>query len=216
MNKYLVLDCETGGFEGTSLLTFHFDVLDKDFNTLDSLSLFLRPKDHIYKVTAEALTVNHIDLIEHEKKAITYQEGGTLLFDFLQKNSLVPKYFVPATPGIAHIDFLSGKVDLVNFIPGIQPSIEKLSPLGHNVSGDIRRVKEELISPGSWDKFVSYRVEDTGTVGNYLKRKGKIPKEISGSLSSYATYFGIPITDAHTGKGDCAMTAAVYKEMLKL
>lgn len=203
MSKYLVMDCETGGFEGTSLLSFYFGVLDENFNVLDELDLLLRPKDHIYHINPEALEVNKIDLIAHDKIAIPYAEGGTKLFEFLQRNSAVPKYFIPTVPN-AHDKVL------------YEFTIEKLEPLGHNVSGDIRRVKEDLISPGSWDKFVSYRVQDTGTVGNFLKKQGKIPKEISGSLSSYCDYFKVDRTQAHTAKGDVLMTAAVYKEMLKL
>lgn len=211
MSKYLVMDCETGGFEGTSLLSFYFGVLDENFNVLDELELFLRPKDRIYKVTAEALGVNKINLIEHEKKAIPYNEGGTLLFNFLQRNSAIPLYFTPAG------SLLNGVVRVdpdTTFL--VEQTIGKLEPLGHNVAGDIVRVKEDLISQGSWDKFVSYRIQDTGVVGNFLKKKGKIPKEISGSLSSYCDYFKVDRTNAHDAKADCLMTAAVYKEMLKL
>lgn len=218
--KYLVMDCETGGFEGTSLLSFYFGVLDEDFNVLDELDLLLRPKDHIYHINPEALEVNKINLIEHDKKAIPYNEGGTLLFNFLQQHSAIPQIFIPAgTPVDKLYDDLARGMATMAGITDIQirpPTIEKLEPLGHNVSGDIRRVKEDLVSEGSWNKFVSYRVQDTGTVGNFLKKQGKIPKEISGSLSSYCDHFKIDRTEAHTAKGDCIMTALVYKEMLKL
>lgn len=217
MSKYLVMDCETGGFEGTSLLSFYFGIYDENFQFIDELELFLRPKDHIYKVTAEALGVNNINLIEHEKKAITYQEGGTKLFDFIQRHSSIPQIFIPA--GINLDEILAGQfihLSKHNIKFEGESTIEKLEPLGHNVSGDIRRVKEDLISEGSWNKFVSYRVQDTGTVGNFLKKQGKIPKEISGSLGSYANHFGIDNSKAHDAKGDCEMTLAVYKEMLKL
>lgn len=82
---YIANDCETGGFAGTSLLTACFKVLDWDFNTLDTLILLMKPKDGIYKVTAEALRINKINLIEHDKVAITYEEAGRLLYEFIQK-----------------------------------------------------------------------------------------------------------------------------------
>ena len=218
MSKYLALDCETGGFEGTSLLSLYCGVYDESFTLLDELELFLRPKDHIYNVTAEALAINKINLIEHETKAIPYNEGGTLLYNFLQKNSMEVKFFIPSGTDL-NIDNLNGGLIKIIVTPEAQPyeqTFEKLEPLGHNVSGDIRLVKEFLVSPGSYDKYVSYRVQDTGTVGNFLKKQGKIPKEISGSLGSYATHFGIDNSKAHDAKGDVQMTVAVYKEMLKL
>lgn len=184
MNSFLVTDVETGGFEGTSLLSAYFGVLDENFNLVDELELFVRSKDHIYKVTAEALSINKINLIEHEKIAITYEQAGTALFEFLCKNTD------------------DGKI--------------KLGPIGHNVIFDIVRIKKDLISDGSWLKFVSYRIRDTGGIGNYLKDKGLIPKEISGSLSSYAGFFGIDSSKAHDAKADCQMTVEVYKRMLKL
>lgn len=213
--KYLALDAETGGFEGTSLLSVYLGVYSEDFVLLDELEMFMKPDDKIYKVTAEALAVNKINLIEHEAKAIRYREAGTKLFEFIEKNSIIHNYLIPRGVDISKVNInnhymLKGGA-LIN-----GTTIEKLSPLGHNVSGDIRLMKEFLVSPGSWDKYVSYRVEDTGTVGNYLKRKNIIPKEISGSLGSYATYFGIDSSKAHDAKGDVDMTVAVYREMLKL
>ncbi len=218
MSKYLVLDCETGGLEGTSLLSLYCAVLDEDFNTLDSLELFLRPKDHIYHVTAEGLGINKINLIEHEKKAIPYAEGGTLLYNFLRDNSMDIKFFIPVGADI-DIEHRAGSLVKIVVTPENIPyeqSFDKLELLGHNVSGDIRLVKEFLISEGSWVKYVSYRVQDTGVVGNFLKKQGKIPKEISGSLSSYCDHFKIDNSKAHDAKGDCEMTVNVYKEMLKL
>lgn len=225
MSKYLALDCETGGLEGTSLLSLYCGVYDESFTLLDELELFLRPKDHIYHVTAEGLGINKIDLVEHEKKAIPYTEGGTLLYDFIEKHSVVHNYFIPAGMDIREIAHLrlDSWLNSWSGVPMLKiaalangPNIEKLEPLGHNVGGDIRLVKENLMSEGSWLKYVSYRVQDTGVVGNFLKKQGKIPKEISGSLGSYATHFGIDNSKAHDAKGDVDMTVAVYKEMLKL
>ena len=205
--KYLVTDVETGGLKGTSLLSAYFGVLDENLNLLDELELFVRPDNHQYVVTAEALGINKINLIEHEKKAITYKEAGTKLFNFLEVNSSFPKYMIPEGSDITKLKLNDHQIGW---------GIEKLEPLGHNVSFDIIRIKEDLISEGSWLKFVSYRLMDTGGIGNFLKKQGKIPKEISGSLSSYATHFGVDYTGAHDAKCDCQITVAVFKEMLKL
>ncbi len=87
--KYLALDTETGGFEGTSLLTAYFSVQDEDFNEVDSLLLEMKPEDGKYIVTAEALRINGIDLKLHDQRAITYKEAGTKLFNFLMGNSIM-------------------------------------------------------------------------------------------------------------------------------
>lgn len=87
--KYLALDTETGGFEGTSLLTAYFAVYNEDFEVLDDLLLEMKPKDGKYVVTAEALRINGIDLKQHDQRAITYEDAGTKLYNFLKGNSLL-------------------------------------------------------------------------------------------------------------------------------
>lgn len=100
---YLPFDCESGGIgEEISLLSAHFAACDKDFNVIDELDLLLKPKDKdetgstIYRVTASALAINHIDLIAHDKTAITCSEAGQQLRNFLWKYSDNGKrYLIP-------------------------------------------------------------------------------------------------------------------------
>ena len=85
---YLALDSETGGLdESTSLLTVYFSVLDHKLNEIDSLYLFLKENNGTYIVEAGGLSVNKIDLIQHDKIAIPYSKGGAQLRDFLKKHS---------------------------------------------------------------------------------------------------------------------------------
>lgn len=85
---FLPMDNETGGLsEGVSLLSTYLEVVDINLNVLDSISLFVKPNDGIYKVEAGGLEVNKINLVEHDKVAITYSEAGQKLFKFLKKNS---------------------------------------------------------------------------------------------------------------------------------
>jgi hypothetical protein len=85
---YIPFDTETGGLtRESSLLTAHFAVCDKDLEVIDTLSLFTKPNDGQYNVAAEALTVNNINLIEHDKVAITYSAAGQELRNFLWKYS---------------------------------------------------------------------------------------------------------------------------------
>lgn len=85
---YLPMDNETGGLqEGVSLLSTYMEVVDEDDKVIDSLELYVRPNNGLYKVEAQGLEVNKINLVEHDKIAITYSEAGQILFKFLKKNS---------------------------------------------------------------------------------------------------------------------------------
>jgi len=86
---YITMDLETGGI-GTecSLLTAYFGVLDKDMNLLEALDLKIKPNEgKPYVVQAQGMSVNKIDLIAHDKVAISESDGGGKLFAFLKKHS---------------------------------------------------------------------------------------------------------------------------------
>jgi|ERR1051325_6899887 hypothetical protein len=85
---YLSLDTETGGLgDEVSILSAHFIVLDYNLNIVDELGLLLKPNDGHYVVNAEALNINKINLIEHDKAALTYSQAGGSLREFLWKHS---------------------------------------------------------------------------------------------------------------------------------
>jgi len=83
---YLFLDNEMGGLEREkhSLLTVYLMMTDDNYNVIGELYLYLKPDDGTYKVCGEAMAVNKINLLEHDKKAITYKEGGTKLYNWLK------------------------------------------------------------------------------------------------------------------------------------
>jgi len=82
---YLPFDCEMGGIGPTlSLLTVHFALCDKDFNIIKELDLTVKPDNGNYVVQAEGMAVNKINLIEHDKVAITYSAAGGKLREFLK------------------------------------------------------------------------------------------------------------------------------------
>jgi DNA polymerase III alpha subunit (gram-positive type) len=101
MKRYVVLDVETGGIgDDKSLLTADFiycQYQNNEFEILDCLSLKIKPNDGVYRVTAESLSVNGINLIEHDKIAITEKQAGTKVYDRLsswyilnKKEKLIP------------------------------------------------------------------------------------------------------------------------------
>ena len=99
---FLCLDCESGGIgPDISLLSAHFAVCDENWNIIDELTLLLKPKEvdetgsTIYRVTAAALSINKINLVEHEKVAVTKSEAGQKLREFLWKYKPKEGWLVP-------------------------------------------------------------------------------------------------------------------------
>lgn len=100
---YIVLDCETGGIGlDKSLLTYFFQITDDKFNPIADLSLAMKPDDGIYRVTGEAMGINKINLVEHDKIAIPYKKAGTELYNFLKTNFQgSDKRYVPVGHGMS-------------------------------------------------------------------------------------------------------------------
>ncbi len=80
------VDCEMGGI-GTekSLLSLAIVPIDDSFNPVSNLlDINIKPNDGLYKCTAEALSINQINLVEHNQSALTYKEAGTQTYNFLE------------------------------------------------------------------------------------------------------------------------------------
>lgn len=172
-----------------SLLTAYFAFIRRydngDMVKLDELDLKIKPNDDIYRVTAESLEINQIDLKQHNKIAITEKQAGTKLYDKLR---------------IWYGD-----------------SKEKLIPIGHNVAFDIRRVTNTLVSHGSWEQYVSYRVLDTCTIAQYCRLVDKLPPNLSCSLVNLTEYFKIEVDGIpHEAKYDALVTVKVLEQLMKL
>ena len=86
---FLAFDTETGGLDlENSLLTAYFGVLNSKLELIDELDLAVKPDDNKpYVVSAEALEINGINLIQHDKHAITYGAAGKKLRDLIIKHS---------------------------------------------------------------------------------------------------------------------------------
>lgn len=100
--KFIAFDIESGGI-GTdkTLLTVYLALLDKELNTLADIELYIKPDDGVYHVTAGGLEVNKINLVEHDKVAITYKQAGTALYTFLSRNVPPDIKLIPLGHGIA-------------------------------------------------------------------------------------------------------------------
>jgi len=185
---YIAMDNETGGLhEDVCLLSTYLEVIDEKFNVIDSLELYVKPNNGVYSVEAGGLAVNLINLVEHDKIAITYSEAGQKLFKFLQKNSQ------------------DGKI--------------KLIPVGKNVQFDVSGLQKHLLSKPNMEKFVSYRQIDITGLAMSLQIIGKLPPDMSLSLTSLAKHFEVYdllAGKAHEAKYDTQVTILVYKELLEM
>lgn len=188
MKYFLGIDIETGGLTAdVSLLTAYFgfyQLVDGKFKRLDELDLKIKPNDGLYKITAESLTINNINLIEHNKVAIFEKIAGQQLYKKLQEWFAISK--------------------------------DKLIPVGHNVNFDIRKVTTTLISLGSWESFVSYRVMDTCTIAQFYRICGKLPDNLSCSLGHLSGYYKVQVTGQHhEAKCDVEMTMGVLENLMR-
>lgn len=84
MNKYISLDCETGGIGlDKSLLTVGLVLYNENLEEVDYVHYYVKPNDGVYLVTGKALEINQINLETHDKRAFTYRECGTSLYKLL-------------------------------------------------------------------------------------------------------------------------------------
>lgn len=82
---YLAFDTETTGLtEDCNVLTVYFVILDNNLKEIASLDLKI--KHAFYKVYTKALEINKIDLIEHDKTAISIEDAMTTLYLFLESH----------------------------------------------------------------------------------------------------------------------------------
>lgn len=160
---FLPFDCESGGIgKDISLLSVHFAACDEDWNILDELDLIVKPNavddtgSTLYSVTASALSINNIDLIAHDKSAMTYSQAGQVLRDFLVKNSQSGK--IKLQPMGKNI---GGDVKWVNdHILGAKTFNQYVSYRHYDITGVVTYLKRtgrlDRFAPESLSKLAEY------------------------------------------------------------
>lgn len=115
------------------------------------------------------------------------------------------------------IPYKQAKPLLFNFLKQHSSSC-RLTPVGHGVLGDIRHVKDKLISSGSWEQFCSYHFIDTSVVLQFLRVCGKMPMDTDGSVEALSKYFNIVqfAGEYHNAEFDVRMTAKILEKMIGL
>jgi DNA polymerase III alpha subunit (gram-positive type) len=159
-STYVILDTETTGLtKESNVLTVSLIVADKDFKILDTLHILI--KYPFYTVFIAALQVNKIDLIQHNKNAVTQKEATNLIKEFLYK------YF--------NNDTNNNKCKLI----------------GHNIIFDLNMLKNNLIIGHDILKEYVDDILDTYTISKKLKKNKIFSNNQSLSLNKLCYYFDI-------------------------
>ena len=181
----MFFDCETGGLDSKthSLLTAYFAIYDEDLNFIDDLDLQLKPEsESLIMVTSGAMAVNNINLEEHLADPNTVTyKEGAKQLLALLNRNKIPR---------KRKHYMSS---------------------GHNIPFDEDFIWNQLLPKEDWEKTVHYgKKTDTYSICTFLQNMGILPDDL-GKLTSLVDYFGIPMGEAHTAKGDIKMNVEVYK-----
>lgn len=186
--KYVAIDTETGGLsEDTSLLTVYFAALDENFNL-------------VHPSATLALEVRPGDGVYH----VTADALGINKIDLIKHDANAVEAGKAGEMLRAFLATYCGT------------GKARALPFGQNVKFDLIRIYGQLLSKDVCERWLSYRTLDCGVVGEFLKSVGLIPQSVSGSLSSYADYFEIDTSAAHTADGDVWMSVEIIKKMGEL
>lgn len=190
---YIALDAEMGGIDlKYSLLTVYFRVLNEEFQFVDELYLRLKPDNGEYIVSARGMEVNQINLVDHDKIAITYTDGKDVIRKWLYGISKLPNY--KRMSPIGH-----------QFDGDLRHIWDKIMP---------REKWEAYVSYRKRDtSSIAEALRDSGIIpSNVMGEEG-----VSGSLSSLAEFFKVsPDGNLHDAKVDTILTIEVYKKMVNL
>ncbi len=191
---YIALDCEMGGIDlKYSLLTAYFVILTDDLQPRSELYLRLKPDDGDYIVCGEALGVNKINLVEHDKVAVPYHEGRSQIGKWLRDTL--------GAPGKDRLRALGHNVGGdIRFVWQYLYSREKWE----------NYVSYRQLDTATICQFLKDNCK--------LPKDVASPGGLSGSLMSLVRYFGIPYDEStlHDAKVDTLLTVEVYKKMLGL
>lgn len=184
MTKYIAFDCETGGIEiENSLLTAYFVVLADDLTTI----------------------LGELDLkIKPDNKqpyVVQAEALGINKIDLIKHDAEAITLSQASTLLYEFLKLHSGE------------GKSKLIPVGHNVVFDEEFIHAHMLKKTRWNQFVSYRRLDTGTVAEFFRLTGAIPKDVKGALGEIASYYGIAHANAHNAKADTLTTVKVLRKM---
>jgi hypothetical protein len=192
--RLLLLDGEYGGIRSKgdlctdySILELALKVVTKDFKTLDEIEFKIKPENDQYIVSAEGLMVNKINLIEHDKNAISEGKAKELLYQFLKKNSD------------------NGKIRLIPVGKGVTGDIKYLT--SHKFISEYnwhQFCSYEVIELGTLALCLKIK--------NKLKQTVKPgTNTMSNSMEALGHYLNVPMNNLHSAKGDVMLSEELLK-----
>lgn len=185
---YLPMDNETGGLhDDVCLLSTYIEVVDEQLNVVDSLELYVKPNNGVYNVEAGGLEVNKINLIEHDKIAITYSEAGQRLHKFLKKNSQDGKIKLIPVGKNVQFDVFGLQKHLLS-----KPNMDKF--VSYRLL-DITAIAMGLQIKGKLPADLSLSL---GSLAEYFNLLDKVPGQV------------------HEAKYDTQITMLVFKKLLEM
>jgi DNA polymerase-3 subunit epsilon len=188
MTKLLVIDTETGGIDSDrhSLLSLAAAVW-ADGRLEGEIEIFVAEPD--ITVTAQAMEINRIDLVELARKAVAPPEALARLLRF------VTDHF--------HADLAAG---------------EQVVLVGHNIGFDIGFLRRLCRLAGApFPAIFSHRSLDTASVLRFLSLAGIVPPTAVASTEAFA-YLGVRVPEElrHTALGDARATAELLTRLVGL
>jgi DNA polymerase III epsilon subunit-like protein len=188
MTKLLVIDTETGGIDPDrhSLLSLAAAVW-ADGCLEGEIEIFVAEPD--ITVTARALEINRIDLVEHARTAVPPAEALSRLLDF------VADHF-PAELAVG----------------------DQVVLVGHNVGFDIGFLRRLCRLAGApFPALFSHRSLDTASVLRFLSLAGVVPPSAVASTEAFA-FLGLCVPEElrHTALGDARATAELLTRLVDL
>ena len=188
MTKLLVIDTETGGIDPDrhSLLSVAA-VVWSDGRIDGEIEIFVGESD--LTVTARALEINCIDLVEHARMAIPPEDALSRLVGFVADSF--------------EAELAAG---------------EQVVLVGHNVSFDVGFLRRLCRLAGAgFPSIFSHRMLDTASVLRFLSLAELVPATAVASSEAFA-HLGVQIPRElrHTALGDARATAELLTRLLSL
>ena len=194
MQHYLAVDTETTGLKAgvNQVLTAYFVVVDSTLQTIAQLDLSIKYAE--YNVNERAMEINKIDLVEHDKTALSVADARTKLKEFIQSNCIVTTDTIDTKPMII---------------------------MGHNVGFDLKMLKgSNILQSDTIDTLLQDNSIDTMLIAKSLKKYKQFPKDESMSLVNLCSAFKLELSPteqtlgAHNAEYDIKMTIELLKRLL--
>lgn len=198
-HRFLLLDAEYGGVRSNgklshefSILELYLEVTDSELGVIDSLELKIKPDNEQYVVSAEGLAANKINLINHNKIAISEGKAKELLFNFIKN----------------HSD--NGNIKLIPLGKGIVGDIRYLFDQKFISEHNWRNfVSDQIIDFGGIIMLLK-------VLGVYPQTQSPSTGKMSNSLEALADALGVSTSNLHEAKGDVELYREVCKHLFTL